>query len=259
MNLESAISAKQLDVPRSSAVSIRLHPVVPRSNSKVAYLHSLPLFAELPDEKLSELAEELRPATFSKGTRIFHEGCDPESFFLITEGWVKISRDTASGRSVVFELRGPGQTVGTVALTDGRPFSASGIAATSVEMLVMPGKRFLQLLERDSELQHAYLRDLNVRLREARDWHAQITLPIQSRIALLFTTLAKRMGETEEGGEIRIPRILTRQDIADMVGTTVETVIRTLSKWKSQALLVTKPSDMIIGDFEELSLLAEAC
>ncbi|MCB0221208.1 MAG: cyclic nucleotide-binding domain-containing protein, partial [Chrysiogenetes bacterium] len=68
---------------------------------------SVPLFSGLSRDKLAELAEELRPASFAKGARIFHEGCDPDSFFLITDGWVKISRDTASGRSVVFELRGP--------------------------------------------------------------------------------------------------------------------------------------------------------
>lgn len=258
MNLESAISTNRYELPQP-VTKLRLHPVPAQRASKVAYLRSVPLFAGLSGDKLAELADELRPASFAKNTRIFHEGCDPDTFFLITNGWVKISRDTASGRSVVFELRGPGQTVGTVALTDGRPFSASGIAATAVEMLVMPGKRFLQLLERDPELQHAYLRDLNVRLREARDWHAQITLPIQSRIALLFTTLAKRMGQTDELGEIHIPRILTRQDIADMVGTTVETVIRTLSKWKQQEVLVTRPSDMVIEDYEGLTLLAEAC
>lgn len=258
MNLDSTISREREKPVRYKGIA-RLRAVNGGDELRAEVLRSASLFANLSEEKRAVLAAELRPASFAKGARIFHEGCDPDSFFLITEGWVKISRDTASGRSVVFELRGPGQTVGTVALTDGRPFSASGIAATKLEMLVMPGKRFLQLLERDSELQHAYLRDLNVRLREARDSHAQITLPIQSRIALLFTTLAKRMGETDELGEIHIPRILTRQDIADMVGTTVETVIRTLSKWKQQALMVTKPSDMVIEDYEELSMLAEAC
>ena len=254
MNLESAVSGCQRR--RVPASGLQIMGGAPAANE--AWLKSLPIFSALPAEQLRVFAEELRPVQFPKGARIFHEGCDPDSFYLITEGWVKIVRDTASGRSVMFELRGPGQSVGSLALTDRRAFSASGIAATEVKMLVLTGKRFLQLFEKNAGLQHGYLREVNVRLREARDWQSQITLPIPSRIALLFTHLARRMGRTDSLGEVYIPRILTRQDIADMVGTTVETVIRTLSKWKQQELLVTKSSDMVIEDLEELSHLALA-
>lgn len=243
-------------MPRSTVRTAAAH-VPGFLEERVTFLRMIPLFAGMSDADLVAFASELHPQKIERGETIFREGDFPNSFLLIRSGWVKILRETPAGRSVVFELRGPGDAIGTLALTDQRTLCATALSATPAELLVMSGKHFLRFISTCSALQQGYWHDVNERLREARDLQTQIAFPMQGRIAQLLLRLAERMGD-QKGESIRLPRVLTRQDIADIVGTTVETVIRTLSKWNKKGVFQTKVDEMIIPDVRKLLAIANA-
>ncbi|MEW6777617.1 MAG: Crp/Fnr family transcriptional regulator [Bdellovibrionota bacterium] len=221
-----------------------------------AFLATAPLLEGLPKPLLQQLASEMVSKRFERGDQLFLEGQEAKTFYLARQGWVKILRQTSGGGSVLFELLGPGDMVGAVAVLDQRPFPATAVAATSVEVLLLPGSRFRILVNQYPDLQKTYMREIGDRMRQARDWQAQIASRVEGRIAQLFLRLAERMGR-REGAKIRFPRVLTRQEIADMVGTTVETAIRVLSGWNKSGLVLSEEEEFVITDLEKLVALAQ--
>ena len=221
-----------------------------------AYLSSLSLFKGVDGDVCERLATSASTASYDRAGRIFSEADDINSIFLVREGWVKILRETVAGKTVLFDLRGPGDLVGAVAVLDQRPMPATAMAATHVELMSFPGKEFIAMLRENPELGLNYSREVGGRMRTARDWQTRTVSSVETRIALLFLWLEELVGGRKDG-ELRMPRLLTRQEIADMVGTTVETSIRTLSKWSKQGLLVTEEEEFVIKDPTHLERLSQ--
>lgn len=227
-----------------------------QTEPRMAFLRDLPLFEEIPDATLELLAEEVGFATLQRGERLFWEREPATTFYLVFEGLVKILRETSSGRNVLFEFLHKGEMVGAVAIVAGTPFPATAIAATSpTELITLPAASFLKLLNENVVLYRNYSREIGDRLAEARKWQVQVAYTMESRVAQLLLRLSERMGE-QRGSTIILPKVFTRQEIADMVGTTVETAIRILSEWKKSGLLRTEEDYLWIENVQALERLA---
>jgi len=137
------------------------------------------------------------------------------------------------------------------------PYPASAIALEPTTVLQIPARDYFALLERHPELSRALISEMTrlymALTRKLEDHRSQ---RVEARIAQLFLSLAERMGREGEGGKV-IPIMLSRQEVAEMVGTTVETSIRVLSRWGRDGLLVTGQGRFVIPSCDALRAIAE--
>ena len=208
---------------------------------------SVPLLAALRKEDRQLLAPLCRMRGYEKGEVIFHEGEPADRIHFVHLGRVKIVKN-AGGRDVILEILGPGEPVGAVAVFERRPFPASAVAIEPSGLLSIPEREFFVLLESRPEMMRLVLAGLTYRLMMVNKRLADMTGSAEHRAARLFLTLADRVGVPREGGGTVVPLPLSRQEIADLIGTTLETAIRLMSRWQKEEIVLTDKSGFVIPD-----------
>jgi len=152
---------------------------------------------------------------------------------------------------------GPGDPLGAVATYAGRPFPATAEALEDTTCLAIPRPAFFALLEQHSSLVRGLLLGLTVRLVELTNRLAELSGGrVESRFARLFLKLSSEMGRPDRGGAF-VPLALTRQELADMTGTTIETCIRIMSRWSKEGVVRTEKDGFVVLDRETLEAIAE--
>jgi CRP-like cAMP-binding protein len=219
-------------------------------------LKKIDLFKNLSDAELKELAPYLTATTFKKKEEIFSEGDQPEWFYIVSSGKIKITKLSHEGKEIILELISPTDIFGGVAVLRNFPYPANAVAMENTEVIKISRKNLMRLVDRFPNLMYCIALQLGDRMKSSYDSLKNIALErVEARIAALLLKLAGKVGtETKEG--LVIDMRLTKQDVADMVGTTVETSIRTFSKFRKQGLLADKDGKIIIKDrdgLEELS------
>ena len=220
--------------------------------SRVAEIEALlrvtPIFRQLaPADRLTVAAvADLR--RYDKGDAIFEQGAPPDVFYSIASGRVKIFKRLASGKDVILEVFGPGDPLGVIAVYGGRPFPASAAALEETVCVVIPSADFFALLERHPSLVRGLLLGMTVRLVELTNRIGELSGGrIEPRFARLVLKLGSQMGREERGG-IFIPLALSRQELADMTGTTIETAIRIMSRWGKLDVVRSEKDGFVILD-----------
>ena len=229
---------------------------MPASERLTAVLAMLPMFRELPPGIRARVAGMATLQDVDKGTTLWHAGDEPDSLAMVVEGRIKVVKHAEAG-DVILELFEPGEVVGVVALYNQIPYPATAIAMEPSLLLRLPRRDWFDLLERDPAFTRAVLlamTRLNMSLtRRLASMHAS---RVHARIASLFLSLGERLGrETDEG--LEIPVALSRQEIAETVGTTVETAIRVMSRWNREGLLLTGRERFVIPDRDRLRAAAQ--
>ena len=219
-------------------------------------LKRIELFKNLSDDELKELDPYLIKESVKKKKEIFTEGDQPEWFYIVSKGKVKITKLSHEGKEIILELISPTDIFGGVAVLRNFPYPANAVAMEDSEILKISRKNLMRLVDRFPNLMYCIALQLGDRMKSSYDSLKNIALErVEARIAALLLKLANKVGEeTKEG--LLIDMRLTKQDVADMVGTTVETSIRTFSKFKKQGLLSDADGKIIIKDrdgLEELS------
>jgi len=214
------------------------------------------LFKNLSRDELKELQPYLSFAAVKKKEKIFSEGVPPEWFYIVSKGKVKISKLSQEGKEIILEIISPGDIFGGVAVLRNFPYPANAVAMEDSEVIKISRKNLMRLVDRFPNLMYCIALQLGDRMKSSYDSLKNIALErVESRIAALLLKLASKVGtETPKG--LLIDMRLTKQDIADMVGTTVETSIRTFSKFKKQGLLVDSGGKIVIKDREGLAALS---
>jgi CRP/FNR family transcriptional regulator len=216
------------------------------------------VFSRLDGEDRRRLAAVSRVQLYRRGETVFSEGDPPAHFCTVLTGRVKVFKMTPSGKDVILEIFGAGDPLGAVAAYDGHPFPASAVAIEDSQVLLVPRQDFFALLEQHPTLVRGLLSGLTHRLAELAFRLAELTGGrVEPRFARLFLKLAQEQGRPERGGTF-IPVALSRQDLADMTGTTVETSIRIMSRWGKHRVVVTEKDGFLVLDFGELETLALA-
>lgn len=211
---------------------------------------AIPLLAGLKKDDREALAPLCRMRGYEKGETIFHEGEPADRICFVHIGQVKIVK-AAGGRDVIIELLGPGEPVGAVAVFERRPFPASAVALEPSGILSIPEREFFALLERRPEMMRQLLAGLTYRLMMVNKRIADLTGSAEHRAARLFLTLADRVG-IPRGDATFIPLPLSRQEIADLIGTTLETAIRLMSRWQKDNIVETEKSGFLIPRIDDL-------
>jgi CRP/FNR family transcriptional regulator len=217
-----------------------------------ALLGMTPVFQKLaPGDRLT-VAAVAAIRQYDKGEIIFEQGAPSDVFYTIASGRVKIFKRFASGKDVILEVFGPGDPLGAIAVYDGRPFPATAAALEETACVVIPRTVFFTLLEQHPSLVRGLLLGMTVRLVELTNRIGELSGGrIEPRFARLFLKLGSQMGREGRGG-IFIPLALSRQELADMTGTTIETAIRIMSRWGKQGVVRSEKDGFVILDRKTL-------
>lgn len=219
-------------------------------------LRTASLYRGLSDDDRRRLAEVALVKSWDKGEVIFNEG-DPSDFLLtVLTGRVKVVKLQPSGKEVILEIFGPGDPVGAVVAYEGRPFPASAIALDRTTCLLVRRGPLFALLEKHPSLVRGLLSAFTRRIVELAQRIPEVAgARVETRFAHLFLKLADRVGRAREGA-VFIPMVLTRQELADLTGTTIETCIRLMSRWGKEGILETEKDGFVLADraaLEELT------
>jgi CRP-like cAMP-binding protein len=217
----------------------------------------LPLFAGLNAPELDAILSEARSVRYPKNTPVFEQGAEARSFFLLLHGHVRAAKTTPSGEQVVVRYIAPGETFGVAMAIGLAKYPATATAVDDSVVLVWPASAWPRLVERHPSLAANTLQTVGARLQEAHTRVIEMsTEQVERRIAHALLRLAKQAGRKVEGGvEIDFP--ISRQDIAEMTGTTLHTVSRTLSGWEQQGLVEGGRQRIVLRDPHRLFALAE--
>jgi CRP-like cAMP-binding protein len=214
---------------------------------------AIPMIAALRREDREAVAPLCRLRGFDKGDIIFHEGDPADRIHFLVNGRVKIVK-SAGGRDVILEILGPGEPVGAVAVFERKPFPAGAVTLEPSSILSIPERELFALLEKRPEMMRHLLAGLTYRLIMVNKRLADMTGSAEYRAARLFLTLADRVGEPRERG-VFISLALSRQEIADLIGTTLETAIRLMSRWQKDGVVQTEKSGFVVPDLGALRAL----
>lgn len=215
----------------------------------------MPLLASLRGPDRAAIEPMCRIRGYDKNATIFDEGEVADRIHFVVSGRVKIVK-AAGTRDMILELLGPGEPVGAVAAFERRPYPASAITLEPSSILSLPEHEFFQLLESRPDMTRRLLAGLTMRLMMLNKRLADMTGSVESRAARLFLTLAEKGGVARDAHTF-IPLALSRQEIADLLGTTIESAIRLMSRWQKEGLVLTEKDGFLISSPEALRAAAD--
>ncbi len=203
------------------------------------------------------MLDELTESHYRKGDFIFREGEPTEYFHIVKEGTVKCVKSTADGKECTLKMLMPGDLFCCdAAAFDGTAHPGSARPMGNVSILRMHKSTYFDVLRRSPDAALEVIKYLGHRLREAQENAKVLALDrADQRVAALLVDLATRNGVRCEQG-IRLGVRLTRQDMAYMVGTTTETVIRIMGRFKRRQLVSGTANCLIVRDLLELKAVA---
>jgi len=231
-----------------------------RSGSLLAdHLDRIPLFNILRGPDRQRLLRELTESHYGKGEFIFREGDQAEYFHVVKEGTVKCVKSTPDGKECTLKMLMPGDLFCCdAAAFDGSCHPGSAQPMGDVSILRMSKKAYFEMLRRSPDAAIEVIKYLGNRLAEAQEKTKILALDrADQRLASLLVDLAARSGIKDPQG-IRLPMRLTRQDMANMVGTTTETAIRIMARFKKAKLVTGTAHRIVIRDLPRLKLVASA-
>jgi len=200
----------------------------------------VPLFEGLPLEERQAIARVATLRTFRRGEVIVRQGQPGESFFVIVKGRVAVSILSPEGREVVLNTLGDGDHFGEMALLDDSPRSATVVAQEKADLASLSRPVFFELLRSNFGLTRALLAAFSRRLRRANATiEGLASLDVKSRLARYFRELALTRGRRAGGGWSVVVRP-SQREIADTIGSSRETVSRTMSQMAEEHLIVPK-------------------
>jgi CRP-like cAMP-binding protein len=230
---------------------------MPQAPAPAALLSQVPLFAELPERDLQALAALARFDHFEAEAEIFYQGEPADRFWLVRAGQVKIVRQEVDGREVILEVIAPGEPFGgAVLLMPNHPATARAMVAA--DTLSLSRAAFEQVVLEHPALTRRVILMLGHRLHSMMQLQVLAGERVERRLAHILLKLARRAGREEPDG-VLITLPLSRQDLADMAGTTLETAIRTMSRLRQQGVAETRRGGYVmITDIEQLERYAES-
>jgi CRP/FNR family transcriptional regulator len=221
----------------------------------MATISGLPGFRVLPVAEKRALDDATRALSVERGQMLFREGQVADSVWAVAEGGVHIIKSVPAGREIILEVVAAGELFGAVVAIEDRPYPASAVAACAGVVWRLPALLARQCCQRYPSLRGAILGHVAERLRSAHERLRSVALErVEQRLARALLTLASKIGVREDGGAVVK---VTRQELADMTGTTVETAIRVTGRWQSAGVVSASRSSLRIVDEERLIALAE--
>ena len=209
-------------------------------------MSNVPLFEELEGKDLDAIAKVAISRSYSKGSIIILAEEEGDTLFIISLGQVKVSIVSEDGREAILALLGEGAVFGELSLLDGKPRSANVVATEATNLYMVRRSDFLQLVYKVPQIAVGLLAELASRLRKTdRKIEGLALLDVTSRISETLLQLADEQGEEQKTG-IMLRNRPSHQQLANMAGTTRETVSRVLKRLESQGYITTRGRSIIM-------------
>ena len=212
-------------------------------------LSSVPLFLDLDGVELAKVEEHCTPRKYPKNSMVILEEEFGDIIFIILKGTVKITRVNDEGKEVILALLGAGEIFGEMAILDGEARSANALAQEDCELLAIQKSEFLNLLRRNFKISFALMCELAKRLRKSDQQIEALSLSdAEHRIGVSVLNLAEDMGVIRKG-QVTIDKLPFQQDIANMSGTSRETVSRVLKLFEDRNMITKVGHTVVIPDY----------
>ena len=216
-----------------------------------------PIFSGLDPEELDALLAEAKSHRHPKGSDVFTQGAPALAFFVLVEGRVRAVKLTPDGRQVVVRYVGPGEIFGVAPAIGRSDYPATANAVVDSESLAWPASAWPRLVAKYPSIAGSTMQTVGARLQDAHDRIIEMsTEQVEQRVARALLRLAQQAGrKVEKGVQIDFP--ISRQDVAEMIGTTLHTVSRILSAWEERGLVEGGRQRIVIKEPHQLFLMAE--
>lgn len=217
----------------------------------------LPQFQGLAPVDLDHVLEHARSQRVAKDSAIFEQGGEADSFFLLLDGHVRVVKVTPDGQQVIVRYISAGELLGIAQALGLTNYPANAIAAVDCIVLVWPCRLWTEFAGHYPAFGAATYKSIGNRLQEAHDRATEMsTEQVEQRVAHALLRLVNQTGrKTEEGILIDFP--ISRQDIAEMTGTTLHTVSRLLTAWETRGLVKSGRQKVTVVEPHKLFLIAE--
>jgi len=220
---------------------------------KLSLLQSVPIFSDLSPSDLKKIAERMVLRTFTKGQMILLEDDLGQTFFVIGGGSVKITRLSDDGREVILAMLGEADFFGEMSLLDGAGRSANVVALEASEILTLSRNDFLEILQDYPKISISLLDELTQRIRKSDQQIESLSLSdVEQRIGITLIRLAEELGTIKQGS-VKIKNLPYQQDIANMAGTSRETVSRTFKLLEEKGLVTREGRKLTIYNFNQFT------
>ena len=220
---------------------------------KISLLESVPIFSDLSKSDLTKISDRMTHRKFTKNQMILLEDDLGQTFFVIATGSVKITRLSDDGREVILAMLGEADFFGEMSLLDGDGRSANVVALEASEVLTLARNEFLDILEQYPKISISLLEELTNRLRKSDQQIESLSLSdVEQRIGIALIRLAEELGTIKQGS-VKIKNLPFQQDIANMAGTSRETVSRTFKLLEEKGLLSRQGRQLVIYNFNQFS------
>ena len=218
---------------------------------KIELLQSVALLWDLSEEELGYISEKMIARHYESGKFIFLEDSEGEQCFFVVQGSVKVTRLSKDGREVILAMLNEGEFFGEMALLDGESRSANVIALEETEVLTLNREDFLVVLHDYPQIAIQLLKEMADRLRKSDRQIASLSLSdAEKRIALCIIRFADEQGIIKRG-QVSIPKMPIQQDIANMAGTSRETVSRAINLLEKEHFIKRQGRELLILDYKQ--------
>lgn len=217
----------------------------------------MPMFQGLAHDDLRDVVRHARTRRVAQGTRIFSQGDNADTCYALIDGRVKIVQSGGEGEQMIVHFIGPGEMFGTLAVFTGGGYPADAEAVTDCVEISWSAATMTELMHRCPLIAINTLQILGRRLMLVQRRLREISNQrVERRIAHALLRLVREAGKAVDGGTaIDFP--LSRQDVAEITGTTLHTVSRTLSGWEERGLVELGRQHVMIRDPGALAAIAE--
>lgn len=215
------------------------------------FLYYVPIFSDLPDEAIEQISQVGVRKAFKKDTIILMEEDESGALFIIITGKVKVTRTSNDGREVILNILAEADIFGEMSLLDGLTRSATVTAIEDSELFIIQRNQFLEFLKEHPEISIALMQELSKRLRTADMQIKSLSLKdAEGKVATVIVQLANDHGRIRQGA-VEIEKLPLQQDLANMAGTSRETISRTLHSFAKKGLIELEGSKLRIYQFDK--------
>lgn len=232
-----------------------VQPVSSDVQKSMEILRSVPIFSEIEEGELIKIVRVGVRKKYKKGSIILLEEEAGAALFVIVSGKVKIVRTDDDGREVILSILGENDFFGEMAILDGLARSASVVAITKTDLFMIHRRDFLKLLTDFPNVAVSLLKELTMRLRKADAQIKSLSLKdAAGRVANVILQLADDIGRIRKG-RVEIDELPLQQDLANMAGTSRETISRMVHMFIKKGHVELQGNKLIINDYEKFKNL----
>ena len=215
----------------------------------IDFLKSVNIFSDLSESELNSIQELCKTRKYPKNSMIILEEEMGDVVFIVMSGTVKITRVNDEGKEVILAMLGSGEVFGEMAVLDGESRSANALSQENCEVVAINREDFLNLLKTNNKVSLSLMTEFAIRLRKSDQQIEALSLDdAEHRIGVSILNLAEEMGVIRQG-VVTVENLPYQQDIANMSGTSRETVSRVMKIFEERGLITKTGHKLSIPDY----------